>query len=102
MSPECNENGVSVVRAKRGKNSHEMIIYCQNETTSSSVLTTILHILGEILNMRFCGEIVVLRVGSNTAFKNTDKAQERKDHFRPRGASQTLLVKAVRTDELPC
>lgn len=56
MSPECNENGVSVVRAKRGKNSHEMIIYCQNETTSSSVLTTILHILGEILNMRFCGD----------------------------------------------
>lgn len=58
MSPECNENGVSVIWAKRGKNSHEMIIDCQNETTSSAVLTTILHILGEILNMRFCGEIV--------------------------------------------
>lgn len=43
---------------KTGKNSHEMIIYCQNETTSSAVLTTILHILGEILNMQFCGEIV--------------------------------------------
>lgn len=88
ISPKCNDTvfqfsvflGFSFMGNIGGKNSHYMIIYCWNETTSIptfSKIIIIFHILGEILHMQFWLDSGVLRVWSKAKSPRTYIRHER-------------------------